>query len=78
MRSLKVNTVSPTCLHGLLVCVYMLVALLIKLGDKGHNLIAINYPVAKMTDVLNVGRLALIFFHGKSFTFDCIRVEYLS
>lgn len=58
MRSLKVNTVSSTCLHVLLVfVVYMLVALLLALGDKDYNLVAIYYSVAEMTDhiVLNVG-----------------------
>lgn len=58
MRSLKVNTVSSTCLHVLLVfVVYMLVALLLTLGDIDYNLVAIYYSVAEMTDqfVLNVG-----------------------
>lgn len=42
MRSLKVNTVSSTCLHGLLVfLVYLLVVLLLTLRDKDHNLVAI-------------------------------------
>lgn len=37
--------------------VYMLVALLLTLGDKDHNLVAIYYSVAEMTNqlVLNVG-----------------------
>lgn len=58
MRSLKVNTVSSTCLHVLLVfVVYMLLALLLTLGDKDYNLVVIYYSVAEMTDqfVLNVG-----------------------
>lgn len=49
---------SSTCLHGLLVFVVtMLVALLLTLGDKDHNLVAIYYSVAEMTNqlVLNVG-----------------------
>lgn len=76
MRSLKVNTVSSTCLHGLLVfVVYMLVALLLTLEDKDHNLVASYYSVAEMTDqfVLNFDH-AFNFFLG----FDCrFWVEYL-
>lgn len=78
MRSLKVNTVSstwPSCsLCSLLVNLNnlcYLVTLLLKVRDKDHNLIAISYSVAEITDqfVLNVGRLA--FNSLPSFTFDC-------